>query len=198
MLAQEFINHLTYLLSALPQVEKDRVLSYYCESISDRMENGENESDIIASFGDIDQLARSILIENGVYMQAPQKTRSIGATIGLIILFIFASPFLIGIGAAIFGVLVAVFATLFSLVIAFFAVTFAFALSGIVLFFTSFVTLFTVPTAGIFQMGTGLLLAGLSIFMSFACYYFSKAVIKLLQKTYHSIKNAINKRKKTA
>lgn len=59
----EFINELGAALSALPPDEVQKALSYYVESIDDRMEDGMSEEEAIASLGAIPELAENILAQ---------------------------------------------------------------------------------------------------------------------------------------
>lgn len=59
----EFINALGEKLTLLPPEEVTGILSYYAESIDDRMEDGMDEEAAIASLGSIDELAQKILAE---------------------------------------------------------------------------------------------------------------------------------------
>ena len=66
----EFINGLGSRLDPIPREEIQTILDYYVESVSDRMEDGMTEEEAIDSFGDLDQLAADILVEQG-YLAPP-------------------------------------------------------------------------------------------------------------------------------
>ncbi len=194
MLRQEFINRLSYAISALPQYERDKVIAYYLELIADRIEGGESEEDIIAGFGDINTLAQSILMENNIYPEQMQTKKSSMAPLVIVLLIVF-SPVIFGLFMAAFGITIGFTCAIFSVVFALFVASFALALSGVLCFFTSFILLPTTPAYAFLQMGAGLLLAGISIFLFMGTYYLSKGVIKLFGIIFSGIKNIFRKRR---
>jgi hypothetical protein len=59
----EFSNELRRRLSGLPQDELERTVSYFCEMIDDRVEDGMTESDAVASLQSFDEIARELAAE---------------------------------------------------------------------------------------------------------------------------------------
>lgn len=194
MLRQEFINRLSYALQALPQQERDKVIAYYLELIADKIEGGEAEADVIAEFGDINELAQSILIENNVYNQQPQPKKSSMNPVVIVLLVIF-SPVIFGLFMALFGVAIGLTCAVFGVVFSFFVTSFALAIAGVMCFFTSFFVLAASPAYAFLQMGAGLLLAGISIFLFMGTYYLTKSVTKLFGLVINGIKNSFSKRR---
>lgn len=193
MLKPEFINKLSSHLHYLAPLERNRAIEYYSELISDKVENGMAEEDVIAEFGDIGQLANTILEENNF---PPQKKKSKWDEykVLIIVLLVLGSPILFGLAMGALGVLIGIAATVFSLVIALVSTCFAFGVSGIAAFISSFTLLPTNPSAGIFQMGTGLVLIGSSVLLTIGCVYLLKLLIKLIIKLVKYISNGSKRR----
>ena len=63
MKKDEFLQTLCSLLQPLPADERDRVLAFYEEMISDRMEDGQSEEEAVLQLGGTEELADSILQE---------------------------------------------------------------------------------------------------------------------------------------
>ncbi|WMJ21816.1 DUF1700 domain-containing protein [Paludicola sp. MB14-C6] len=190
MLTQDFLYQLSIKLQPLPPQEKDKALSYYAELISDKIENGEQEQDIIASFGNIDELAQSILAENNIYPKA--KKKPIHPVI--IVLLILFSP-------VIFGLTVAVASVIFSFLVAGFAFSLSFlltalalALGGIFSFFTSFFVITANPILCFMQIGASFILLGLAIFFGIGGFYIGKGIYMLTSLTANKVKLLFQKR----
>jgi len=193
MLKPEFINTLSSHLHYLPPLERDRAIEYYCELISDKVENGMAEEDVIAEFGNISQLANTILEENN-FSPPKKKSKWEEYKVLIIILLVLGSPVLFGLAMGALGILIGLIATVFSLGIALISMCFAFGVSGIVALITSFMLLPTNPSAGIFQMGTGLILIGSSVLLTIGCVYLVKLLIKLIKYISNSARKRSKKR----
>lgn len=59
----EFFKTLRSLLRTIPEQDCEKVIAFYEEMISDRMEEGISEEEVIAQFGDVGKLAADILEE---------------------------------------------------------------------------------------------------------------------------------------
>lgn len=59
----EFFKTLRSLLRTMPEQDCEKVIAFYEEMISDRMEEGISEEEVIAQFGDVGKLAADILEE---------------------------------------------------------------------------------------------------------------------------------------
>ncbi len=106
------------------------------------------------------------------YRQAADKTshrqdkkRISGGMLALIIILcIFASPFLIAIAASVIGVIIAAFGCIFALVVSVGAAAIFLCIGGVCLFAYGIAMLFVMPFGGLALMGTGMILAALGIF----------------------------------
>ncbi len=62
----KFLLELEKQLSSLSQQDMEEQLTFYCEMIEDRVEEGFSEEDAVAQFGSIDEIAAQILAEHTV------------------------------------------------------------------------------------------------------------------------------------
>ena len=168
---QTFIAELRARLSGLPQQELEDRLSFYCEMIDDRIEDGNSEEDAISNIGSVETIAAEIISDIPLSKIAKERIkpkRRLRAAETVLIAV--GSPIWISLGAAAFAVILSLYATLWSLVVSIWAVFASFvacapaaAVAGIV-FVINGNTL-----SGIAVIGAGLILAGLAIFSFFGC-----------------------------
>lgn len=62
----EFITELEKRMVSIPQLEKERIMNYYNETIEDAKEDGVSEEDSILSFGTMDDIMQQINAEHEV------------------------------------------------------------------------------------------------------------------------------------
>ena len=112
----------------------------------------------------------------------PKRERS-GAEIALlVILCIFASPFIIGLGGGLFGLLMGLVASLFGIVLSFGVITLTFIVVGLALVTVGMVRLFTGPLSGLLMISVGLLMTGLGlIFLVLTLLLFGKVIPALFR-----------------
>lgn len=88
MTKKEFINELRERLSGLPKDDLESRLSFYEESINDRMDDGKSEEEAIKELGTIDEIVTQVAGETSlvtlVKEKAKPKRKLSGAEIALI------------------------------------------------------------------------------------------------------------------
>ena len=88
MTKKEFINDLRQRLSGLPKDDLESRLSFYEESINDRMDDGKSEEEAIKELGTIDEIVTQVAGETSlvtlVKEKAKPKRKLSGAEIALI------------------------------------------------------------------------------------------------------------------
>lgn len=194
----DFMKQLESLLQSIPQAEREEALQYYRDYFDDAGE--ENEQSVIEALGNPAKVAENIKkdlnlngygygygdngyqyssepdramteYQQGASQNTTKENKLSGGMIALIvILCIFASPLLLGIGGALVGVLIGIMgaaigliAAWFSLILAFGAVTFALFVVLMVLFIVGIMCLFHVPLVGVVILGIGLVCGGIGI-----------------------------------
>ncbi len=171
----EFLIELKNRLSHLPISETGKVLSYYSESLQDKIEDGMTEEEAIKSFESIDEIVKSLedeiplsaVVKDKVINKTKKnKKMSASAIMLLIITLILTSPIWIILLAVLFSIAVAVVAVLWSIpiiIVSIYVSLYPIAISGIIFGFTRMFTL-SFPT-GLAYLGVGVASAGLAIML---------------------------------
>jgi len=129
---------------------------------------------------------------------APQKAKSGIGVIWTVILAILAIPVGIPVAAALFAVIVSVSATLFAVLVALAAVVIAFFVTGVVSVVVGIFFLFTNPPIGLFYLGAGLGLLGVSILVGIGFTQLARLCIKAVAKLFNAIRKKLTKKEKVA
>ncbi len=171
----EFLLELKNRLAHLPITETGKVLSYYSESLQDRIEDGMTEEEAIKSFESIYEIVKNL--EEEIPLSAVVKdkvisktTKNKNMTAATIVITIFAviltSPIWIILLAVLFSIAVAVVAVLWSIpiiIVSIYVSLYPVAISGI---FFGFTRMFTVSfSTGLAYLGVGVASAGLAIML---------------------------------
>ena len=90
-------------------------------------------------------------------MQARKPKRGVGGWALLIIILVFASPMLLGVGGGALGIFIGILATVFALWISFFAVAIGMIGGGIAVLIKGILHAISSPAAGLVSMGGGLI-----------------------------------------
>lgn len=217
----EFMNQLEALLTDISQSEREEALQYYNDYLNDA--GVENEQEVLESLGTPEQLAKVIkeglnddseageftetgyhnenyemppqheVVEKNHYNKGQKKQMS-GAMIALIVLLcIFASPFLIGIVSGIFGLAVGILGGIFGLVVGIAAAGVALLAVGVLLIGLGIGEMVAIPLAGVCLIGAGILVLGLSVFFiwltvwvcSVAIPWIIRGLVKLFSRLVH-------------
>ena len=187
---QEFLFRLRQGLSGLPQSDIEERLSFFCEAIDDRMEDGMSEEEAIAALGSVDEIAQQILSDIPLTKLVrakikPKRTIKAWEIVLLILGFPLWFPLLISIAAVIFSIYV----TIWSIVITLYAVNLTFALCAVAALPLS-VLLICVGKLqlGLLAMSTCLIMAGLTIGWFFLAKYATKGTLWLGKRILLGIK----------
>lgn len=181
MTKHEFLARLRDGLSGIPKDEIEERLTFYSEMIDDRMEEGIPEEEAVRGLGSVEELLRQIVAEVPLSKIVREKMtvrqRPRGWMILLLILgFPVWFPLLVAGGAVLLALYVSVWAILLSLWAVFASLCACGA--GTVLGGIGFAVGGNALT-GIVAVGTGLVCAGLSVFVFFGCRAVSAWVLRL-------------------
>ena len=72
---EDFLDELANRLSGLPQNEIDERIAFYRELIYARMEEGQNEEEVIAQLGSVDEVVSKIMSEYPLTTLVKQKVQ---------------------------------------------------------------------------------------------------------------------------
>ena len=187
----EFLSRLRAGLSGLPQDDVDERVSFYCEMIDDRVEEGLSEEEAVAQIGDVDAIISQIVAETPFAKIVKEKVRPKRSLKGWeIALLVIGAPvwgsLLIAAAAVVFSLYVSVWAIIISLVsvIGAFAVS---ALACMVLAVGYFIGGHALTAVA--ALGAAIFLAGVSIFLFFGCKAAITALLKLTKKAAQKVKS---------
>lgn len=129
---------------------------------------------------------------HGNTSQSGEKKRMSGGMIALIVvLCIFASPFILGIGGGMFGVVVGLFGALFGIIVGIGAAAVSLIIVGVCLFVYGIVLLFSMPLGGLAMMGVGMVCAAVGLLFLWLtviiCGMLVPAIIRGIVKLFNSI-----------
>ncbi len=173
----EYLKVLEGKLNPLPQEERQSAIAYYNEFFDDA--GIENEQAVIASLGNPEQLAESILKESGVISTAGESNKYNNATFTppptkgqainnnntsrnfwIAVLLIVSFPVWIGFVGGVFGVLVGIIAAALG-------ITLALCVVAVVFFVVGIIKMFMYPLIGVLFIGISLVCFGLLILAVF-------------------------------
>ncbi len=178
MTKNEFTKVLKSRISHLPKAERKKILQYYYEMISERMEDGMSEAEAIDALGNLDEL----FSEYAPVPKEPKKSVKLRAW--HIIMLIIGAPLWISLVVVILCLVMVFYIVIWVLVIAFYAIFLALAASGFALIMASFWALFVGGVPYFFAFfGAGIFLSGLAILWLLACNAFAKAMAKVTGKS---------------
>lgn len=174
----EFLNSLIKALLGLPKDEVKKSIDYYCEMIDDAVENGEDEQEVIARLGNIDEIAEKIINETPIrkFVQEDIKQRKMQTA--TLVLLIVGSPVWFPILIAFFAVAFALYVSIWAIIVSVFAVFAALALSGVTLIVASPFFISVNPAKALLSFGFGLVSVGLAAFIFFAALICAKLTIR--------------------
>ena len=195
MTKKEFINELRERLSGLPKDDLESRLSFYEESINDRMDDGKSEEEAIKELGIIDEIVTQVAGETSlvtlVKEKAKPKRKLSGAEIALI-----ATGFPLWFPLAlIFLILCLVFCVVFWIIGLIPLITCVSSLVvGIAEFFSYFAIIGEANSLGV--LGMGIAGIGLALMLIPAVIYSVKGTIKLVKLIMTGIKKLFIRRRK--
>ena len=188
---QEFLAGLRKGLSGLPQDDIEERLTFYGEMLDDRMEEGLSEEEAVSAIGSVDEIVRQAVADTPLAKIAKERVRPKRRLKAWeIVLLALGSPIWLSLGIAVAAVVFALYAVLWSVIAALWAVFGALAVCA----------LGSIPACVIFAvrgsvapalaiLAAGMVCAGFSIFMFFACKMASKGILILTKRITLWMKN---------
>ena len=193
---REFLLALHEELGDLTNDEKSAAIKYYSDYIDDAGE--ENFDKILAELGGPSAVAATILEDSGVSPKSNPVSQIKGFFDSLndmpkwllILIIVLLSPLWLTLFASAFSVVVGVFSVLLALFMSAFAIT----LSSLALLGSGLYTLIVSPTAGLFLIGIGVAVLGLSLILIMTCVFFLRTIIPFCIKYIKQLYNMIFKK----
>ena len=129
-------------------------------------------------------------------MQARKPKRGVGGWALLIIILVFASPVLLGVGGGALSIFIGILATVFALWISFFAVAIGMIGGGIAVLIKGILHAISSPAAGLVSMGGGLICIALGILCAvFFLWFTFQLCPRVLRATLNFISRIVHKGK---
>ncbi|MBE6562769.1 MAG: DUF1700 domain-containing protein [Ruminococcaceae bacterium] len=196
MTKNEFLDALRKNLKGLPESELEERLNFYSEIIDDRMEEGLSEDEAVAAAGNVDEITAQIFKDVPFIKIAKEKIKPKRRLTGWeIALLTIGSPLWISLLVSALAGIFSVYVSLWAVIISLWSVFVSFIVSGVAVCIAGTVfAIFTNNAAGLFMIGSGLVLAGLSVFVFFGCKAATKGLIILTKKTALAVKKCFIKK----
>ncbi|MBP5765967.1 MAG: DUF1700 domain-containing protein [Clostridia bacterium] len=195
---KEFLEELRKGLAGLPQEDVEERLTFYCEMIDDRIEEGLTEEEAVAQIGPIGDIVSQTLSDIPLSKLVKEKMPKRSLRAWEIVLLVLGFPLWFALLVAAFAVVLALYIVVWALVIALWAVEVAFAVAAVacVPLAVFYAVKGNVPAAVAF-VGSALLLAGLAIFLAFGCVAASKGAVKLARLIGRGVKRLFVRKENT-
>lgn len=193
---QEFLTELRKGLSGLPQEDIEECLTFYCEMLDDRIEEGLTEEEAVAAVGDIGEIIGQTVSEVPFVKIAKERIRpKRRLTAGEKVLLALGSPIWLSLGLAAAAAVFSIYIALWAVGVALWAVFGSFVIGAVgsvpmCIFFLSGGE--TAP--GLAILSAGMILAGLSVMIFFGCKGTTKGILILTKKITVWIKKHFIKR----
>ena len=200
MTKHEFITQLRDRLSELPEREVEERLSFYVEMIDDRIEDGHTEQEAVADLGPLDEVVAQIVADIPLLQIAKKRikpTRRLKAW--EVVLLAVGSPVWASLLIAALAVLIALYASFWAIIVSLWAAFGSLvgsALGGVISGLALSVGA-NLP-AGMALIGAGIVCAGLSVLLFFACKAATKGLVVLASKTVLAVKRCLIKKEGVA
>lgn len=170
---KEFIKELRTKTNHLSPIEQNRIIEYYTEIIDDKLENNENEENIIKGLGTINEIIEKMKVDK------PQNNNKILR----ITLLIFCSPILLGLYITGYALLFSLWITVAAFIFSSFLIT----LTLIPYLISILIYMMGTPFVALYQFGICIAMLGLAILLVIACYYMSIGA----KKFNHFLRNSL-------
>lgn len=187
----EFLGTLRKGLHGLPQNDIEERLAFYGEMIDDRIEEGLSEDEAVSAVGDVNEIAAQTVAETPFAKIAKERIRPKRRLKAWeIVLIALGSPIWLSLAIAAAAVIFAVYVSLWAVIVSLWAVFVSLAVCAVgsvpmCIFFIAGGS----GAAGFVTLSSGLVCAGLSIFMFYGCKEVTKGILILTKKFAVWIKN---------
>lgn len=184
MTKKTFVDQLEKRLKKYDNIDRKEIINYYNELIEDRIENGENEEDVIVSLGSIDMIIANLTGEKQVEPKIVEREKKISTP--KVICLIVLSPLWFVMLITLFSLLIALVSTLFAIAVSLLSVFF----SGVAYLLGSFILMFDNFYLGLIQFGLSLFLISLGVIFF---KYGVKLIVYIFKKAMEFVKFLISK-----
>ena len=193
MTKDEFLEQLSKNLSGLPKEEIDDRISFYDEMISDKVEDGFKEEDVVADLGSPDRVAREIIGDvplRKIIKERVKPKRSLKAW--EIVLIILGFPIWFPLVLSLIIIFLSGFIVIWSLMFTIVVVDISFVTAGGGAKGVGFMTFFNNSKSfGLFEFGVGVFAIGLGLLLVFFTKSIITSLVKVTKKMLVGTKNLV-------
>lgn len=193
---QEFLAQLRKGLSGMPQDDIEERLTFYSEMLEDRIEEGLSEEEAVSAIGSVNEIVAQSVADIPLAKIAKERIRpKQHLKAWKIVLLALGSPIWLSLGIAAVAVIFSLYVSFWSVIVSLWAIFASLAVYAVgsvpmcVVFFTV-----GSGTSGLAALAAGIVCAGLSIFMFYACRETTKGILILTKKITIWIKNCFIKK----
>lgn len=199
----KFLLELQKQLDCLPQQDVEEQLTFYCEMIEDRVEDGAPEEEAVAQIGSVEEISSLILAEHAAEKTTEEEITDVLEELTFkkgnanrkyktweIVLFAVGSPIWFTLFVAAFAVGFSLYVSLWAVIISIWAVfgslvacAAALPVGGAFVLFRGY------PMSGLAVFAASLVCAGLAIFLYYGCKYATKGAVYLTKIMLLAMKN---------
>ncbi len=195
---ENFLVTLRLRLCKLPEYEIEKILSFYEESIGDRVESGLTEQEAVAELGDVEKIAKEILVDEPISSLVSKKIKKSRKKIienpFLIILLICGAIIWLPLTIVILAIIFSIYVFIWSIVVTLFSVLIGLGAGGFCII-GGLIAIFTVHwTAGLATLGIGIACLGLFLICLQPICFLAKQVIALTAVFGRKIKKILFKK----
>jgi len=210
----EFMAQLERLLMDIPESERSDAIAYYNDYFDEA--GPEKEAEIIQELGNPGKVAATIKagMKNSEYRgeyteagyqdpgmkekiqtpaekyQTPKQRRGAGKWALIIILIVFASPILLGVGGGIFGAIVGVLGAVIGVLVSVVVGGAGLLIGGLGGIVAGIIECFTSPAGGLVMMGSGMVMFAISLLFLILGIW---CIFRLLPKLFRVITNFLSR-----
>lgn len=196
MSKEEFLARLRFALYGLPQNDIEERLTFYSEMIEDQMEDGLSEEEAVSIVGSVDEIAAQAVAETSLTKIAKESIKSKGRLKAWeIVLLVLGSPIWLPLGISAIAIILSLYVSLWAVIISLWAVFVSLAACSVGAVLAC--VIFTASgngASGLAMLASGIVCAGLSIFMFYGCNAATKGTLILTKKIVIWIKNCFIKK----
>lgn len=196
MSKNEFLAELSKGFCGLPQKDIEDRLAFYSEIIEERIEEGLSEEEAVSSVGSVEEIIKQVKADISFTKIAKERLDpKRNLKFWEIVFLVLGSPIWLSLVIALAIVIISIYVSLWSVICSLWAAfgalvccSFYEMIAGVAVACSSN------RLSGIAMLSIGLILLGLSIFMSVGCKIATKGILKLTKKVSIWIKNCFIKK----
>lgn len=191
----DFLKKLSVLIDDLPKVEKDRILTFYSETLEDHIEEGMTQEEAVASLEDVHEIAEKILMESHIVQRDRMDSGKNQKKTTNRILLLIGSPLWVPILFTCYLLALTAYLLVWVTVVVMYVVVLCFAISAIACLLISLFLFMPHWLSAILALGTGIFFVGLTIVTFYSVTLVSTAILQWSKNMWCKFRSNLKGRK---